>query len=57
MKPRCSVHGKRIYGRVYHWGGRPMCLRCYRHFCKNVRLVRNTGSKKRRRWLPSWLFG
>ena len=46
MRIRCSVHGKPIRGRVYHWAGRPMCLRGYRHFCKNVRLVRKHGKPK-----------
>jgi hypothetical protein len=26
--------------RVYWWAGRPMCKRCYRFFCSNIRVVR-----------------
>jgi hypothetical protein len=42
---RCSntiLHPKPFYlnKKIYWWNGRPMCKRCYAHYCKNIRVVR-----------------
>jgi hypothetical protein len=30
----------RLRWRVYWWNHRPMCRKCYRFFCQNIRVVR-----------------
>jgi hypothetical protein len=37
-----SLHPRpfKLRWRVYYWNNRPMCKRCYRFFCKNIRVVR-----------------
>lgn len=36
----CTVHHGHIRGKVYRWNHRVMCGRCYRYFCRRVRVVR-----------------
>jgi hypothetical protein len=26
--------------KIYWWGGKPMCRRCFRHYSQNIRLIR-----------------
>jgi hypothetical protein len=36
------LHPKPFYlnRRIYWWNGKPMCKRCYAHYCKNIRVMR-----------------
>lgn len=56
MRPYCSVCGRWLKGRIRRWGGRIMCLRCYRHFTSNCRLAAKP-RRKRKSGLLAWLFG
>ena len=33
-------HKPKRLRRVYYWSHRPMCRRCYQHYCKNIRVTR-----------------
>jgi hypothetical protein len=42
---RCSntiLHPKPFYlnKTIYWWAGKPMCRICYKHYCKNIRVIR-----------------
>lgn len=42
----CTVHHGQIRGKVYNWNHRPMCKRCYRYFCKRVRVIHTPKPKQ-----------
>jgi hypothetical protein len=56
MNPRCRVCARRLNGRIRRWGGKIMCLRCFKHFSRHYRLVRG-GQNSRKGGILSWLFG